>query len=288
MPFWRLRKKEQSNDFLIRDGIIIDTDQPEACDPEPEEEFPKFPPPLPPQPIKKIEPEPLQNPPTAAYLPCFITDGSQSDYGGFVHFLEHMQVSDRYRSEQAINLKVWARKLCGRIDAESIQDVVKNPGRAGQMMAALRNYARYRDLHGDPRLLITLSRIKIKRPAKYKPKKVEKLTADQVGMYRNQAQKLCREENRNGVFLGLLLLGISPTEIHGLELVNNMIRIKRKNEKLLIDAPAWLMRAMTTIPEKKWRKKRGTVIKEVKAYAITPREILMSVDCRISNIIANS
>ncbi|MCP4696719.1 MAG: hypothetical protein GY862_07710 [Gammaproteobacteria bacterium] len=291
--FSRFRKKEEcENDLVLKDGKLIPVDKDSCGQPKQEKKPEKkpepkaqIPPPLQPLPQIKSEPTTLKNPPAASYMPCYITDENQSDYGGFIHYLNYMKISERYRSEQAINLRVWQRGLGGRIDTESIQKVLVNPGRAGQLLTALRNYAKYRDLHGDPRLLLTLARVSLKRQAKNRTKKIEKLNPAQIEMYTTQAEKLCSEGNRSGVFIGLLLQGVSAAEIHGLEMVDGNIILKRKDEKIFIDAPGWLVQAMTVSTN--WRRKRTTINREVRNYGTTPREILSSVDMAISNIVAD-
>lgn len=228
----------------------------------------------------------VHNPP-APYMPSFLTDdNADADLGGFMHFMQfYCKYTTRYRNEQFISLKNWKKALGGELSADSIQRVLDDQAhRAAMLMVTIRNYGRYRNMHGDPRILTILATsMTIKRPRYRRKGDFQILSKGQLEIYEAIARKKCGEGDRAGIYIGLSLLGVGPTEVLNLRYENhgvNKIHIDRTKSggEIELKAPPWLIKAMDAIPETKWRKQRTTVRAEISKYETTPRVIIRSVN----------
>lgn len=100
------------------------------------------------------------------------------------------------------------------------------------------------------------------------PEERRVLTPQEADLFRATARRLCSERERDGIWIGLLLNGISVSKITKLKLVGkaHVEEATGKRHKI----PAWLHNAMNLIEAKQWRRSRNIIHKELKKYEITP------------------
>ncbi|HSM46525.1 MAG TPA: hypothetical protein VK872_01810, partial [Draconibacterium sp.] len=139
------------------------------------------------------------------YHPSYLSDVNDSgDLGLFLDYLAHLGRSEHTRREYFIDLRIWKRELAGDIGLGKIQSVLSNQPahRARRMLFCLKAYGRYRNFHGDPRIVILLATSEFKMPALPNPRR-ERLTHEAVNIYRKSARDMTRTGNRIGIWIGL-------------------------------------------------------------------------------------
>ena len=94
------------------------------------------------------------------------------------------------------------------------------------------------------------------------------LTPDEIELFHATAKRLCAERDRDGVWMGLLLHGVSVSVINTLTLIGkaHVEETNGKRHKI----PAWLHNALNLIEATEWRRSRNVIHKELKKYEITP------------------
>jgi len=217
----------------------------------------------------KFQPEP-EHPaliPTTAISLSYLADDDQSDFDAFLTYLEP-RLSKRSIADYGQDLKALKRHLNGDISEASIQKVLKSfeYHRAMRLKATLFNYGQYRLTQGDPFIATITARLTFQPE---EPKETEKktLSPKEIEMYHQIARRLCEEKKREGIWIELLLLGVKPSKIEGVKILN---KSTVQDEKKKVKIPDWLHRAFTVIPEQQWRLGRKTIHKEVSHYEITP------------------
>jgi len=114
------------------------------------------------------------------YNPSFLCDDSDGgDLGLYLHYLKAQRYKERTRAEYMIDLRAWRQALNGCFpDAEKVQQIANelSPHRGYRLLTALKSYAKYRNLYGDPRLSIMFATsLAIQYPKIPKPKKTRKI-----------------------------------------------------------------------------------------------------------------
>ena len=223
--------------------------------------------------------------PTNANFAPYLIKNDASDFSGYLHFLEATGKTRRTRSEYGIDLRQWGRKLEGEISIAKINSILKSfgtenkPYRAIRMRNVLKSYATYRNFHGDSKLLIVLTTsLSLYNPVIPRKKKREKptdnLSEKEREIYWDLAKDLAKDGKREGIWIGLLLVGISPAAIQEAKFINkstlpHQLWGKEKEAKI----EKWLYDACQSIPEENWRLGRRTIHKEVAKYEVSPRAL---------------
>jgi len=272
---WPFRKKNKDNDILIKDGQIVDADK-SFIEPE-----------------QSLEQEPLQEtgkfykeeyqfypPLNPIFNPSFLCDDQAvSDLGLYLSFLESEGKKERTRSEYMIDLRVWKKEINGHFpNAVLVQQVLDRfkPHRAHRLLTVLKSYGKYRNYHGDPRIVVLLSTsLNIKKP-EIPESKPEILSKEQFHLYNLSARELCKENNHTGIWIGLSLLGIRSDTIKYVDTDDQQHLVIKNGEEKKINAPAWLVNAIETIPKSKWERSRNTIRKGLQNYGITPNVLCLS------------
>lgn len=292
--FWRGPIEDDEQDIIIIDGMVqtaksqkygLKTDENEPENPPNSTPAPDIPPGL-----YLIENEeiPYRSGPNTAYrkhLPekavtSYIEDDNLDDLDLFLLWLKDEGRSSRYIYETKLNLRKWKAALDGQIDnpVQIQRTINENPARARLLFSALKKYGKYRNLMGDPRLLIVLAAADFTFPA-YKPNP-KTLSRNEIRMIRSTARDLCLEADRVGIWMGLSMIGIKPSEVKGLEYSSNgksAVKIQRGGRMVKLDAPDWLTRAMHNIPDESWRLGRHSIHRGVLEYGTNSQTIYRSV-----------
>lgn len=244
--------------FRIVDGILVPNDQPLEVH--------------------------LINPPAPlpAFAPYLTADNGagDTDLGMYLHYLKSSGKTKKTITEYGIDLRLWKTHLHGELTIEQINTVLKafNAWRSQRMKYVLNSYAKYRNFHGDQKLLILLSTA----IALHKPKIIhsdrkptDRLNRKEAETYRAQAQVLCKDGKRHGIWIALLLLGVPSGSLYAIELINkSTVRFLRRGQTIEAKIGKWLYDAMTTIPEDQWRVKRHWLQQELKTkYQVTGRAL---------------
>jgi hypothetical protein len=214
------------------------------------------------------------------YLPSVLTHPPEEhggDMGLFLSYLKEVNISEHSRAEYMRDLRIWARKLDGSISASAIQAILESlsPHYANRLLASLRHYARYRNFHGDPRLIITLAAsLKIRRQGRPKPRAPHSsINGEQPNLYWLMAARLCRKRERAGIFIALALLGVQPAEMRRLEHDGNYVSFIRRGKVVNVQIPQWLSQALAVIDKSRWSLSRTVIGKELRKHGITARDL---------------
>jgi len=207
------------------------------------------------------------------YHPSYLADVNDGgDLGLFFDYLNHLGRSEHTRREYFVDLRIWRRELAGEINLDKIQSVLSNQPahRARQMLFCLKAYGRYRNFHGDPRIVILLATSELKMPALPKPRR-ERLTHEAVNIYRKSARDMTRTGNRIGIWIGLSLLGVKASEIATVTFNGNgKVSYVRNGKIFEKKCPQWLYDALHQIERSKWALGKCSVWKGLKSYGVTP------------------
>ncbi len=222
--------------------------------------------------------------PTNGNFAPYLIKNNASDFSGYLHFLEATGKTRRTRSEYGIDLRRWGRELEGEVSIAKINAIVKRfdtenkPYRAIRMRNILKSYATYRNFHGDSKLLImlttSLSLYNPVIPKKKREKPTDNLSEKEKDIYWDLAKDLVKDRKREGIWIGLLLLGISPAGIQEAEFANkSTLRYQLWGKEKEARIEKWLYDACQSIPEESWRLGRRTIHKEVAKYEVSPRAL---------------
>ena len=206
----------------------------------------------------------------ASYL---VDDIPNGDLGLFYHWLE----SNRYKAFRAYisDMEVWRKHLRGYLDTSEIVRVIAEylPDRltrAKRMMYSLKVYGQYRYDFGDPRisLILAVDERKLKLPNPKRKKFDVALSPGAIEMLNNQAKTFCTENDRAGIWLGLLLRGVPASAVKTVEIIGrHQIRFKNWTKLVELRVQEWLIINMLRMPEDKWRINRVTIQKRIREYA---------------------
>ncbi len=215
------------------------------------------------------------------YHPSFLIDEADGgDTGLFLDYLESLGRKERTRQEYLIDLRAWKRELAGAWpDSGLVQQITSGlkPHRAHRLITALKSYSRYRNLHGDPRLSVMFATAINLKPVKIPPpKKPEVLTRQQIRMYRTTARELCGDGNRVGIWIGLTLLCVKSAEMKSAWPDGDRSILIGTDPPRTIEAPDWLVRAMTEIDRAEWERTNNAIRKGLERYGTSPRILYMS------------
>ncbi len=217
-------------------------------------------------------------------LPCkyhasYLTDVNDSgDLGLFLDYLAHLGRSEHTQREYFVDLRIWKRELDGEINLGKVQSVLSNqtPHRARRMLFSLKAYGRYRNFHGDPRIVIFLATSELKMPALPKSRR-EKLTPETVKIYRKSARDMTQKGNKVGIWIGLTLLGVKASEIATVTFNGNgKVSYVRNGKVFEKKCPQWLYNALHEIERSKWALGKRSVWKGLKSYGVTPYTLYYS------------
>lgn len=94
------------------------------------------------------------------------------------------------------------------------------------------------------------------------------LTPDEAELFHATAKRLCAERDRDGIWMGLLLHGVSVSAIATLKLIGkaHVEETNGKRHKI----PAWLHNALNLISPDEWRRGRNIIHRELRKYEVTP------------------
>ena len=215
----------------------------------------------------------MQSPQPAqpSMLSSYLTHDTPEDFDTFLTYLETSKKSQRTVAEYGRELKTWKRILAGAITTDTIIAHLKacSYHKAVRARAVLSAYAEYRHSIGDQELkvLLVLNPFTIEKPQA--DESTNGMSEKEVQMYWTTARTLCKEQNREGVWIGLSLLDVRPSEIKGLQIVNNQtIRVTRRKKSVTVKCPLWLIDALRNT--KNWRQGRKTIHAGVSTYETTP------------------
>ena len=290
-----LRKSENTPGELIVDGEIIDPETGKPIEPEEKPSAMGF---------GAVEPNAVAVSPTAASpeippgddvsivplsdslasdddpeKPLFDEAPAKPDPGfrgddipeGYLIYLGAANKAERTISEYQYELKWWnEEKPLEQITWRYIEKRINklNPSTARRKIAALRSYARWQLREGYLRLHGEVSRV---LPPKV-PGRVPKDRGDaEFKSLSQKAMALCHEGDRRGIWIGLMLCcGLRISEIKGVELSceQNIRVIGKGNKERLVPTPKWLYNAMADKNNKKWRRTRQLIWKELKDMGV--------------------
>ena len=94
------------------------------------------------------------------------------------------------------------------------------------------------------------------------------LTPDEAELFHATAKRLCAERDRDGIWMGLLLRGVSVSAIATLKLIGkaHVEETNGKRHKI----PTWLHNALNLISPDEWRRSRNIIHRELRKYEVTP------------------
>ena len=94
------------------------------------------------------------------------------------------------------------------------------------------------------------------------------LTPNEAELFLATAKRLCTERERDGIWMGLLLHGISVSAIATLKLIGktHVEETNGKRHKI----PAWLHNTMNLVDPNNWRRSRNIIHIELRKYEVTP------------------
>jgi hypothetical protein len=249
----------------LPDTVIMDLGS--VSDPEPEPVIPA------------PESTPVFYPPAVpVYSPSYIETGAETgDYGLFHHYLAHSKYTTRTRDDYLADIRLWKEACAGKFpDSDLIENTTRKLSalRALRMLTALKCYARYRNLHGDPRLMVLFATtLRLKRPkAPPKAPKKELHSTEQLTMYQGLAKQLCLDGKRTGIWIGLSMIGVKSSAMRFIRVDGAHIIVDDKR----IPAPAWLVEASMTIDRGKWERSNNTIRKGMVPYGTNPHHLYMS------------
>jgi hypothetical protein len=133
-------------------------------------------------------------------------------------------------------------------------------------------YAHYRNFHGDKGLLILLSTsLTLYNPIL--PKNKKNAPGQVEGkIYWNLARQLCKEDNREGIWIGLCLSGITPRAIQKLEFINKTtVKWSKWGKDTETHIARWLYDACESIEQ--WRRSHRTILRGISNHETTPRSL---------------
>ncbi len=209
----------------------------------------------------------------------YLNENDISDYGGFMNYLMNSGRSKRTRYDYTIDLRKWKKelgKLNGQLTVDNINSVLSHfkPARGSRLLAALKSYANYRNFHQDGKLLILLTTsLTLNKPGRApkqeRNKSTDAVTPEEAKHYRNLAKDLCDEGRKEGIWIGLSLMGVPPGNLAKISFpdqshVEFIFRRKKKNTKI----EKWLYNACKSISG--WRVGRRNVHHGISKYEITP------------------
>lgn len=217
-------------------------------------------------------------PAVPVYSPSYLETGSETgDYGLFHHYLENTSYTARTRGDYLADIKLWKTACAGTYpDADLIEATTRklSAHRALRMLTALKCYGRYRNLHGDPRLVVLFATtLKLKRP-KAPPRAQKKAFhgVEQLTMFQGLAKQLCLDGERVGIWLALSMLGVKSSAMRFIRIDGSDIIVDDKS----IPAPAWLIEASLAIDRGKWERSNNTIRKGMVPYGTNPHHLYMS------------
>ncbi len=283
----------------IVDGrIVTDTATDIEPSPIPDSDIPV---PAAPPPIELSGLPPNHFPLAVPIYPQMFFHGSDPDFQMFLNWLEMKNRKPQTVRAYADGLNQWRTELANHFggqgvdlfsdDFESAVRIIlkQNAGTPGfKLFKSLSAYARYRLDFGDPRLQCLLSCGNIQTTAAIgKQKRAQlsdiKLMPARVKMLNAMAKELCVECDRSGIWLGLCLRGVPVAAIAGIEfLTQTRIRFKKWKATKEITLPDWLAKAISEIPEYRWRLNRVNIKKKIEKYEhpivlIKNNDVIMSV-----------
>lgn len=110
-----------------------------------------------------------------------------------------------------------------------------------------------------------------------KPEPRKALTPDEAELFHATAKRLCAERNRDGVWMGLLLHGVSVSNIAALKIIGKA-HVEDENGRR-IKIPAWLHNALNLISPDEWRRGRNIIHREMRKYEVTPTLLTTATHC---------
>ena len=207
--------------------------------------------------------EPLPEPPPPS--------GPWSLSDDYLTFLRASNRSDRTITEYCYDLKKWNQQYpLHRITRNQIEKAISklNPATARRRIAALRSLAKWQLRDGDIRLHGVLGQI---NPPKLPGRVPKDRGSDDFQQWTGRAKQLCQEQDRRGLWLGLMLCcGLRISEIQTVELAGNgTIKVCGKGDKeRLLPAPTWLRASLEAQPGATWRKHRRTIWQGMKDMGV--------------------
>lgn len=215
---------------------------------------------------------------TQEFCPYF-TQNDIADYGLFMDYLIQTGIGTRTRYDYTVSLRKWKReleKLGGDINIDNLNAILKSvsPARGQNLLFALKAYAKYRNFHQDSKLLILLTTSltlhkPTQAPKQKRTKPTQAVTKEEAAHYKALAKDLCRDGKKEGVWIGLSLLGVPPGNMTSVAFPDksHVTFIHRRKEKKA-KVEQWLHTACQTIDG--WRLGRRTVHRGIQKYEMTP------------------
>ncbi len=212
---------------------------------------------------------------------------SVADFSGYLLMLESTGKSKRTRSEYSIDLRRWKRLLSGEITVEKYNAILQDCNREGKpykairMRNVLKSYAMYRNIHGDPKLIIMLitsqNLYSPKAPEKKKREKLtDKLNKKEIEEYWNLAKSLCKGGKREGIWIAILMLGCPSGTLKDVEFpCKTTLKFTHWGKEKEVKIKRWLYDACESLDKTgiSWRMTRKSIYNGVSQYEISPRAL---------------